>query len=573
MNRKSAAGACVAPLLLPFLLAAACTGIEPELRSLMQQTNPEEGEQAWHTGPPVAVADSGPAPYARVLHEAFRPARAMELVTFIDRFYRAPANDGYEEVIARLAKGLREMGFDGTDDRLDLELLEGEEVDAWTPVSAELVLHVEGEEARTLHAFAKSEDVDRVMLPVHAPSCDLRTEVALRLDDLKKGMVLVTNVPAAQVMARAENRGAAAVVSASLYPFNEDKSGAGRHLAAIQFHSHPPGARLPVVQISPRSLEVIEAAVERAQKRGAKVELRVRAETRTEKRKLRTLMAVIRGAELPDEAVAMVSHVQEPGANDNASGVAGLFEGVRALIESLQADALPWPKRSLVFLWGDEFRQSEMWLESTDMLPVVGISSDMTGQSKETGAIAHLERNYDPGALKWLGPDFHTPWGAGQVEAEEIVPNGLAVIARCAMADVSLLEGGTWNTAEHPWEGGSDPDIFIRREIPAILFWHFTDFAYHTSLDRLQFVDPDEIRRTGVALLATALAVASAGPEDLERYVSTLEKERLLRVRAADEVNDSDLAAQWDTWCVGAREWLRNLCLGIQEEIPSQPRK
>jgi hypothetical protein len=182
MNRKSAAGACVAPLLLPFLLAAACTGIEPELRSLMQQTNPEEGEQAWHTGPPVAVADSGPAPYARVLHEAFRPARAMELVTFIDRFYRAPANDGYEEVIARLAKGLREMGFDGTDDRLDLELLEGEEVDAWTPVSAELVLHVEGEEARTLHAFAKSEDVDRVMLPVHAPSCDLRTEVALRLD-------------------------------------------------------------------------------------------------------------------------------------------------------------------------------------------------------------------------------------------------------------------------------------------------------------------------------------------------------------------------------------------------------
>jgi aminopeptidase YwaD len=574
MNRKSAVGARVASLLVPSLLAVfstvACTGIEPELRSLMQQTDPEASEHK-HIGPPVEVADTGPAPYARVLHEAFRPARAMELVTFIDRFYRAPANDGYEEVLARLGKGLRDIGFDGEDKRLDVELLEAGEVDAWTPVSAELVLMVDGEEPRTLHAFSKSEDVDRVMLPVHAPSCDVEAEVAMRLDDLKKGMVLVTNVPAAQVMARAENRGAAAVISGYLYEFNEDRTGAGRHLEAIQFCSQAPGS-LPSGQISPRSLEVIEAAVERAQKRGAKVRLRFRCETKSEKRPLRTLMAVIEGTKRPEEAVAMVSHVQEPGACDNASGVAGLFEGVRALVEALQAGTVPWPDRSLVFLWGDEFRQSESWLEVTDMVPVAGISSDMTGQSKETGAIALLERNYDPGALKVLGPDFHTPWGAGQVDVDEIVPNGLAVIARCAMADVALLEGG-WDTAEHPWEGGSDHDIFIRREVPAILFWHFTDFAYHTSLDRLQFVDPSEIRRTGVALLSTALAVASAGPQDLDRYVLSLEKERMLRVRAADEANDPELAGHWESWCTGAREWLRNLCLGIDEKIPAPPKK
>ena len=268
----------------------------------------------------------------------------------------------------------------------------------------------------------------------------------------------------------------------------------------------------------------------------------------------------------------MVSHVQEPGACDNASGVAGLAESVRALVEALREKKLPWPDRSLVFLWGDEFRQSECWLDSTDMKPIVGISSDMTGQSKETGAHPYLERNYDPGAIKWIEPDFHTPWGAGQVSAEEIKPNGLAVIARCAMADVSLLEGGTWKTFEHPFEGGSDHDRFLKRGIPAVLFWHFTDFTYHTSLDRMQFVDADEMRRTGIALLATGLAVASAGPGDLDRYVKSLELERLLRLQKCEAFEDIDLAEMWDTWCVGTREWLRNLCLGIDEKIP-QPKR
>ena len=101
-----------------------------------------------------------------------------------------------------------------------------------------------------------------------------------------------------------------------------------------------------------------------------------------------------------------------------------------------------------------------------------------------------------------------------------------------------------------------------------MLFWHFTDFTYHTSLDRMGFVDPEEMRRTGVALLATALAVSCAEPTDLDRYIDSLEKERLLRMAKATEVNDEVLAELWEDWSDGAREWLRNLCLGIDEKIP-----
>jgi aminopeptidase YwaD len=556
-------------LLAALLLAGSCrSSLESEVRSLVQAIEAQDALQESHVGPPVELDETGPARFTSELYEAYRTSRAMELVSFIDRFYRAPANQGYDEVLTRLDKVLREAGYDGPERRLELGFLDVGMENAWTPVSAELKLLVDGEEPRILHGFEESTDEDRVMLPINAPSCHVTGEVALHLDDLKQGMILVTEVPANRVIARARSRGAAAVISASLYSFNEDPTGAKRHLDAIQFRSATVGDDMPVAQISPRSLQVIEAGLERAAKRGAKVRMTLEAEVVEERRPLRTLMARVVGSKHPEESVVMVSHVQEPGACDNASGVAGLVESAASLAGLLTSGKLPWPDRSLVFLWGDEFRQSDSWLATAGSMPVAAISSDMTGQSKETGAIALLERNPDPGALKVLPPDAHTPWGAGRVTREELMPNGLAVIARCAMADVNALEGGGWTTAEHPWEGGSDHDIFIRRKVPAILFWHFTDFAYHTSLDRMKFVDPDEMRRTAVALLSTGMAVASAAPGDLERYVQSLELERLVRVGAADDVSDPEMAELWEQWCKGTRGWLRNLCLGVEEPIP-----
>ena len=556
-------------------LWSGCTGIgelEKALQPIVQELDGDGDGQDWHVGPAVVVGETGTAKYVEPLMEVFDRDAAMELVRFVDRFYRAPANEGYDEVIDRMCDDLAEAGFDGSDERLSFEVIETRSQLAWTPRSGKLVLEVDGEAERVLHAFDQPGGVDRVMLPVNAPSCSVEGEVASSLGDLKQGMILVTAVKPSQVLRRAKARGAAAVVSASLYPFNEDTSGEERHLDAIQFSTlDDPRETMPVCQISHRTHQLIEAAVERARKRGARARLRFDASVHREERPMRTLVATIRGSKRPNEAVAMVSHVQEPGACDNASGVAGLLESAKALARLLERGRVSWPSRSLCFIWGDEFRQSEIWLRHTKMKPVIGISSDMTGQSKDTGAIALLERMPDPGALVTIAPDAHTPWGAGHVSAEDLSPNGLAVIARCAMIDVGVIDGN-WTSADHPWEGGSDHDVFIRSDIPAVLFWHFTDFTYHTSLDRMGFVDPDEIQRTGAALLATALAVADPQPGDLERYLGSLEKERVLRVQAARDHGEDELAECWEEWCVGARQWLRNECLGIQEEIPRDGR-
>jgi hypothetical protein len=554
------------------VLSAGCSTAPGVERVLAEVAAPLPGQE-WHVGPAVELSKTGPARFVPSLHAAFQPGRAMQLVTFIDGFYRAPANRGYDAVVDRLVQELRAAGFGGDDPRLTVETIEGPAEPGWTPISAKLVLLADGEKPRELHAFDQPEGVDRVMLPVFAPSCDLEGEVALNLDEVKKGMILVTDVSATQVKQRAEFAGAVAVVSASLESFNEDPSGRNRHLDAIQYRELPEGNTLPVFQISRKSLIAIEEAVDRAMVRKRKVSLALSAQVEIEPRPLRTVVATIKGSSLPGEAVAMVSHVQEPGACDNATGVAGLVESARALAGLLRDAKLPWPDRSLVFIWGDEFRQTEAWLGATDLKPVVGISSDMTGQNlDETGAIARLERMPDPGAITTLPPDDHTPWGAGEVEVDELRPNGFAVIARAAMVDVGLLEG-SWRCADHPWEGGSDHDIFIRRGIPAVLFWHFTDFTYHTSLDRLGYVDPKEMRRTGVAILASALAVADPEPGDLERYLKSLDIERDVRLGAAIEADSPELEALWGMWCDGARAWLRKLCLGIDEELPGTERK
>jgi hypothetical protein len=567
MTASRVACALLAPILVASPACASGPRVDPAMITPgtfepdVERTAPEV---EWHRGPGVSREQTGPARYVASLYDAFDVQYALDIARYADRWYRAPANVGYEATLDRLAEELRAVGF-GSSPNLELEIFESPlERPAWTPVRGSISLVVGGR-AQELHAFERTEDVDRVMLPVNVGSFDVEGEVALHLADLEPGGILVTDAPARQVLKRAASRGAAAVVSASLYPFNRDPNG-DRHIDAIQFTTLRTDVDLPVVQISPRSLRRVREAMET----GRKVVVQAEAEVTLEERPLRTLVATVVGRERPDDAVLVVSHVQEPGACDNASGLSGLVASARGLVGALERGEIAWPRATVAFAWGDEFVQSEVWMEQSGRSPIAAISSDMTGESQElTGAIALLERGPDPGALAPLPPDEHTPWGAGTVEREDIFPNGLAVIGRCAMVDVGLLVGG-WQSADHPWEGGSDHDVFIARGIPAVLFWHFTDFAYHTSLDRMEMVDGEEMRRTGVAILATALAVADARPTDLRRYLVSLDEERALRVSAAEEAGDPDAAQAWITWTTGARLWLRSLCLDLEASTSEQ---
>ena len=507
-----------------------------------------------HDGPPVAGGDTGTWRFVPELLEEFDTEAAMAVVRLVDGHYRAPGNEGYDLSLDRVRAELEAMGF-GSREGLELEEVRiplGSP--AWTPRAARLELLLPGGESVELQAFSEPGDRDRVMLPVNAPSAEVEGVLVLDPDGVRPGCVYAGEEKLSRrSVAGHARRGAAAVLSASLSDLTVDPSGEEQHLDAIAFRSVPRGIALPVAQLSPRSLgRLRELAAEHG-------ELRVRLTTRVEWREeaeLRTLVARIVGASRPFESVVIASHVQEPGAGDNASGVGGLCQGAVALARSLREGALDRPARTLELVFGDEMRQSAIHLERTELQVVAAISADMLGQSRAaTGALCLLERSPDPGALVTLLPDRHTPWGAGAVEEEDLLPAGVSVVARTALADVARAVGG-WDTGENPWEGGSDHDIFLRRGVPAVLLWHFTDWTYHTSLDRLERLDPEELRRSAVTVVATGLALADLRAADLPRHRASNALELDLRVAAALEAGRPDVARLWREWSRGVELWL-----------------
>ncbi len=548
------------------LLGAACSSsggsgsdsLDPNLARLI----------GGHVGPAVAESKepSGPYRFVPSLLGIFESGAAMAVAADIDEHYRSPGGDGYEAAVDSVLAGLYGAGF-GAEAGFDLKVIsEPMSTPAWTPLSAEISeLVPQGNRkprSKPIALFEEESDPFRLLLAEGSVSCNLQGAAVFSLEDVLPGTILVTKESIRSIEQDAVKKGAVAVVSSYQLAYCVDPTGRARHVDAIYHGSVRPGSTLPSFYVSPRMAETIQ----RASQGGTKIELVGRV--KTEVRELRTVVATIRGAERPDEAVYIVSAVSGVGANDNAAGAAGILEGARALKRLIGSGQLQRPRRTLHFVFGKEAEAGGTALDEMGGTPVAGVVADMISASyEETGAICLLERGWDPAALVALPPDTHTPWGAGSVAEEDILPNGLSLILREALVDVGqeIAEesGAPWSTREHPWEGGSDHDAFLGRGIPAALVWHFTDFAYSTSLDRMKFVDPDELRRTSVAIVAAAAAVADARPSDLPTYLESLAIERDLRLRAVTASDSGQgLRVLWTDWFSGADLWLRALTAG-----------
>ena len=537
---------CWARSLPVLLLVAACSGAGAGGKS-----------QGAHIGPPVDASAHGPQRFLDVALEGFDADRAMDTLRFGDRFYRAPASDGYESVLEHLRSELAAAGF-GREAHLELEELTVDpEARAWTPSSASLELVAQDGTREVLHAFDEQADIDRLMLPFGAPACDLLGEAVFDLTELRAGSVLVTEAAArTDILKRAAKGGAVAVLSSSLAGYNLNPETGQPIQDALRFRPYPSGADMPVMQISRATHKRLQATAE--QQGTARVHMQ--AEVTFAPRPLRMLAATVVGRTRPDETVVLPSHIEFAGASDNASGFAGSLECATLLAREIAAGRMQLPARGLTFLYGPIVRQSRTWLAQSKRRAVAAVTFTAAGDGAHfNGSEQLLERDPDPGAIESLPPDQHTQWGTADVDPSSLRPNGLSIVARCAMTDVAQRTG-SWRTADHPWEGGCDHDAFIEAGVPAVLYWHFTTSWYHTSLDRADRMDARELERSAIAALTTALAVADARPADLPRYLRSVDLEEGVRVAAAQAAGKEELAAHWREWCDGSRDWLRALC-------------
>ena len=470
---------------------------------------------------------------------------AMDVVTFMAPMWRLPGNPAFEQsqqfVFDRLvAAGMQPRYETYADGGQGWEYVRGS-VRLGGPAGDVLL----------------SKETHRVDLAIHSMSTPpggvtLRlvdvgtgtTDAAYEGKDVKGAVVLASgNVSQAWNFA-ARARGAAGVISTAIAPYTKPAETPD----VLQWGSIPYVESLHsfAFKATPRVAERLRAELAKGP-----VSLNVDIETRFHRRPNRTLIVEIPGRTQPDQRVVLVAHVQEPGANDNASGCGTLLATALAMQDGVRRGSMAAPARTITFLWVDEISGSRQWVKDhPDQLQrvVAMLSLDMTGEdTAKTGGTFLIEKGPDPSAV-WERPsDPHSEWGSGKVDPAQVRGSFLNDL-HLAVA-LRRARDGNWVVRTNPYEGGSDHTTFVMAGVPALLNWHFTDRYYHTNLDTIDKVSAAEMQHVAIVVGTTAMFLASADRTDTAAMTTLIETARDARIATEQKNNATpEILQAWRKW-------------------------
>ena len=366
-----------------------------------------------------------------------------------------------------------------------------------------------------------------------------------------KGAIVLASGPLGSVWQQAvRTRGAAGVISSEVAAYTRP----GDTPNVLQWGSIPFDESLKSFgfKATPRAARRLREALGQGP-----VTVHVEADTVFHRRPNRTLAVDIPGRAKAADRVLLVAHVQEPGANDNASGCGTLLAAALAIHDAVRRGAVAAPERTLTFLWVDEIRGSQQWIkdhpdDATRVLAM--LSLDMTGEdTATTGGTFLIEKSPDPSAV-WARPsDPHSEWGAGKVDPARVRGHFLNDL-HLAVSLRRARDTG-WVVRTNPYEGGSDHTVFTNAGVPALLNWHFTDRYYHTNLDTVDKTSPAEMQHVGIAVATTALYLSAAGAAEVPPMTRLMATARDARM-ATEKTNHAtpEILAAWQKWYVEAIE-------------------
>lgn len=498
---------------------------------------------------------------------------AMRQVEFMSRFWRLPGNDGFDQSIDRIYERLVASGF-----AMDMRGARGadgaplaharvhsypNDSQGWDYTAGTVALvNADGTETPVL-----SKERERLALCINSFSTPAGGRMLDVIDvgrgdraadyegkDIK-GALVIGDADAGRLWREATTRGAAGIVSTALPAY---------------IRPTPPGVPEPprdewdILQwsgipfdkakqsfgfkASPRAA----AAIRKRLATGA-LKARVTIASSFSGRPARMVIGELPGVLQPSERIVIAAHVQEPGANDNASGTATLLEMAVALQKAIARGDLPRPARTITFLWIDEISGSRQWIKDhpAQAKQVMWMFSlDMTGEDiTKTGGSFLVERWPDPGAVYDRAWDPHSEWGRGNVDPKTLKGDIINDLHLAVARRVGARTG--WAVRSNPYEGGSDHTVFGSQGVPSLLDWHFTDRYYHTNFDTPDKVSVAEMRNVAAAVGATAWLMASASADDAREVadlVARAGRARLDRERR-ETAKDRDAAvAAWTKW-------------------------
>jgi aminopeptidase YwaD len=562
---------------------AAATGALFLLLTRASATQPAV-EPERYVPPAVALPPSAERAY-RALSMRVDGLAAMETVRYMDQYWRIAGNPGFNSSIDYIRARLLAAGFAASPakGRPFVRVEEWGQARGWD-YQVGTVAFDDGE-------VVLSRLRDRVSLCINSFSTP-KGGVTARLVDVGdgsqpanyenldvKGAVVLGDADAGRLWQQAvKARGAIGIISTRVAPYIRPSDPAtftspDQH-DVFQWSAVPYDADVKAFgfKASWRA-----AARMRERLKAGPVQIKVDIESTFYEGANRSLIAEIPGTTAPEQRVVLAAHVQEPGANDDASGCGTLLAIAGALLPSAFGRGLQPPGRTLTFLWIDEIRGSQQWLKA-DAERAKGVqymfSLDMTGEdTAKTGGTFLIEKQADPSAV-WVRPsDPHSEWGASSVKPETLTGSLLNDVHLAV--SLRRAKDTKWVVRTNPYEGGSDHTPFAEAGIPSLLNWHFTDRYYHTNLDRPDKTSPAEMINVGVAVATSAYFLASADERDASAVADLLAASADLRLalehkqgatlvaaatdRAKAEETEAAVVAAWRKWYGEALESVRRL--------------
>ncbi|HEY7283820.1 MAG TPA: M28 family peptidase [Vicinamibacterales bacterium] len=491
---------------------------------------------------------------------------AMEVVRFMDQYWRIAGNPGFNASIDHIRERLTQAGVESRVDEFP-NARRGWDYQVGTVSFADsgevLISREHDRVALCINSFSTPDG------GVEAPVIDVGSGANAsdyEGKDIKGSIVLGTADVGRLWQQAVKARGAIGVISTSIAPYIRPSDPSAftspDQQDVFQWGSVPYDATAKAFgfKASWRA-----AARVRERLKSGPARLKVVVQSTFYDGPNRSLVAEIPGSSKPGERIVMVAHVQEPGANDDGSGCGTLTALVIALHKAIEAGAIPKPGRTLTFIWADEVVGSRRWLTShPDAAKNVQymFAMDMTGEDvTKTGGSFLIEKQPDPSAV-WARPsDPHTAWGASDVKASSL-KGSLLNDLHLSICRRRAQDNG-WIVKTNPYEGGSDHTAFGDAGIPSLLNWHFTDRYYHTNLDRPDKTSPAEMVNVGVAVATSAWFLASADEADALAAVDIIAAAAHARLELEGKQNATpEILTAWRKWYNEALDTVRRLPVG-----------
>ncbi|OBX24267.1 MULTISPECIES: M28 family peptidase [Bizionia] len=492
---------------------------------------------------------------------------AYETTAFVEKYWRVVGNTGFNESINFIAKNLESAGFvleekSKPNNRLTYRIEKRplknptwEMVDAlvtFNSKEAPLLAHKTNRNMVALNSFS-------------TPKEGVTAEV-IYVEDVQKlkkmdvnGKIIFAETSPSRIYNDAIVKGGA--IGLMTYD-NPSYLQPEKNTTSIQFRSIPLNSKLKpwAIALSYQAKERLKEALSKGP-----ITLNVQIETKIYESEELTIVADIKGNKLPNERLVFSAHVQEPGANDNATGVGVALE-MATLSAKLLKDNTWNPTRTLTFLWGDEIVSTGRYVQEdkTRAQDIKwGISLDMVGENTDiTGGSFLIEKMPDPSAIWTRGNDKHSEWGGSKMSLDQMKPHYLNdfVIGEFEAQG----KRANWEVNTNPFEGGSDHMPFLRSNIPSVLFWHFTDQFYHTDNDRLDKVSKETLKNVGTASLLSAYILLNSDATTAKTIIANIEtaaisrlheelKQGKIAIKKGDKLAEQiEIIKAWEDWYVKA---------------------